>query len=64
MTLNTDILLERLRERQEHVDFCAACGASLTDTDRALGECTQCSAVIVDDESADEDLVDDEYGDY
>jgi hypothetical protein len=61
--INTDVLLERLRERQEHIDFCANCGASITDTDKVLGECTQCESGIVADESADEGLWDDGYGD-
>ena len=68
ITLNTDYPIERLRQRQTEVrgvtEYCPACDAGLTDTDLSARECTACGASLVGDESADEDLVDDGYGDY
>ena len=69
--LNFDTLRERLRERvteaaESDLDtLCDNCQATLTATDRRAGYCTQCNAEVDDvDEQYDEDLADDDYGDY
>ena len=47
---NTDVLRERLRERQEDRDYCAECQASITETDIDNGACTQCGHRLGADE--------------
>lgn len=68
---NFDTMLNRLHERQtERVDdaaweTCDYCGAGLTTTDILAKRCTQCETELYpQDESADEHLEDDGYGDY
>lgn len=58
--IDTDRLRERIREQLEESDdgTCGNCLAQITVTDYERGECTQCGSVIVEDESADEDLYD------
>lgn len=74
-TFNSDKLLERLRERARESGYdypdrglCEGCDAKLTEVDISMGECSQCGEVLAEleeeDESRDEDLVDDGYGDY
>jgi len=59
---NFDATLARLRERADEAGydvgdgFCESCGCRLTEADLEQGACTQCSATISTDESADEDL--------
>lgn len=65
--LNSDTLLERLRERiaeeSDHHTLCGNCRAQLTAADREAGECTQCSATVgIDDESVEEHLHEDDGG--
>lgn len=57
--VNPGLLLERIRERlveeADHTTLCGNCLATLTEADRAAGECTQCHSSV---ESDDEDLQD------
>lgn len=71
-TPNFDTLRERIRERLTESDdtnprrYCPNCEGSLTKDDIDNGVCSQCGWEVdgVDDESADEHLVDDGHGDY
>lgn len=57
MTINADLLGERIRERREdyHYGYCLNCNAQLTMTDYEAEECTACHSSLVDD---DEELFD------
>lgn len=63
-TLNVDYLLERLSqritERNDRLEYCDSCDAQLTTADREAEECTNCHASLVDDESIDEHLIEDD----
>lgn len=52
--IDSDRLMERLHERiTEESDFdtlCGNCQATLTATDRDVGECTQCGSAIGENE--------------
>lgn len=61
MTIDTDTLRERIRERltesSDDYRYCPNCEASLSTDDIAEGECSQCHSLIDDD---DEELYDDD----
>jgi hypothetical protein len=59
--LNLDRLAERQIEESDFDALCDNCQATLTAADREAGECTQCRTSLSSD---DEDLRDDDYGDY